>query len=88
MRADRIGGVGRTGRQIAALTPDEERERPFVELDQGEKAPGWKARRHENDQVLLWIKDRAKGAAAAAHPIPRRRLHGVVVVNRSIMPRS
>src|SRR5690606_14614854 len=31
---DRVGGVGRAGRQVAAIAPDEGRERPLVELDE------------------------------------------------------
>jgi hypothetical protein len=43
---DRIGGIGRACRQVAAIAPDQGRERPLIELDEAQKAPGRNARRH------------------------------------------
>lgn len=66
MRANAIGGVGRAGRQIAAPAPNQGRERPFVELDEGQQAPRWNARQHAEDGSRLWIKDRAKRSRCGA----------------------
>lgn len=52
MRADGIGGIGGAGRQIAALPPDQRRERPLIKLDQREQAARRQAGRHGRDTFV------------------------------------
>ncbi len=58
MRLDCVARIGRASRQIAAIAPDQGRERPFVKLDEAQEAQrrptmGWQARRHLFDWVWL-----------------------------------